>query len=149
MILSPHFDDAAISLGGLLAKEGAESVVATFFTGTPKPSLSRPWDLASGFADSSAAMQERVRENTLSLGSLRVPDAAIINYAYLDNQYREIPTYTGPGEAEIVSAIAKDIKKLLARFGGAQLSATFFPPCPISGGREKLAFISAQILADC
>jgi LmbE family N-acetylglucosaminyl deacetylase len=35
IVLSPHYDDASLSLGGLLAKHEHPTIVASFFTGEP------------------------------------------------------------------------------------------------------------------
>jgi LmbE family N-acetylglucosaminyl deacetylase len=61
LILSPHFDDAALSCSALLDREAAVDVV-TVFGGVPAPPVHTYWDSASGFSDSTEAMAVRRRE---------------------------------------------------------------------------------------
>ena len=88
LIFSPHLDDAVFSLGGLLATNPQESAVITIFSGIPKESLSRRWDRACGFADSTEAMEARRQEDIAALKSLGVQSDNIIHWKYLDKQYR-------------------------------------------------------------
>lgn len=89
IVLSPHFDDAVLSVGGLLAKRAkrrGKSVVATFFTGASPMPVSM-WDLAAGFNSSQQALHARVRENEHSLSLFA--SAQAINFGYLEMYYRE------------------------------------------------------------
>ncbi len=88
IILSPHFDDAVLSLGGLLAQHGAASTVVTFFAGKPATARPTPWDLASGFLNSDKAHKARNEENDAALKLLGVPKEQIVNLKHLDQQYR-------------------------------------------------------------
>ncbi len=86
IILSAHFDDASLSLGGLIAKQENPTLVATFFSGEPANVMRTAWDKRSGFPDSHEAAITRFKENEQAL----VPLGAITkNYNYLDFQYRE------------------------------------------------------------
>ncbi len=105
IILSPHFDDAVLSLGGLLAKKESPVVVATFFTGKPEHATSTDWDKNSGFNSSDEAEAARVIENA---NALRTFNAVVQNYDYTDFQY---------GRTEVAALrfeIAKDIQTLIA-----------------------------------
>jgi LmbE family N-acetylglucosaminyl deacetylase len=117
IILSPHFDDAVLSLGGLLANEGRESIVATFFAGTPPRPLARLWDLASGFKDSTEAMRERVEEDRRALNLLGVPDDRIRAYAHLDLQYRREKGAPAAPEPELQASIQQEIDALIRESG--------------------------------
>lgn len=88
VILSPHYDDAVLSLGGLLVREGEQSIVVSVFTGAPVTPLIRPWDLMSGFKNSTEAITKRHAENEAALAFLGIPKENIINLAFLDQQYR-------------------------------------------------------------
>ena len=116
IILSPHFDDAVLSLGGLLVKEGSQSVVATCFTGTPTKALVRSWDLASGFRNSDAAMEARTTENQDALRLLGVKDEHVINYPNLDRQYRGWRSFLGFAESELETQLKNQIELLLDRY---------------------------------
>jgi LmbE family N-acetylglucosaminyl deacetylase len=85
IILSPHLDDAVLSLGGLLARREQAQLVITVFAGKPNPALRTEWDRQSGFLDSNQAMANRLAENTRALARLGTDQ---VNYPYLDAQYR-------------------------------------------------------------
>ncbi len=114
LVLSPHYDDAALSLGGLLAQSGKESVVATFFTGSPTPPISTHWVRRCGFKDSAESMRARKIENEEALRLLGV--AHIRDYSYLEKEFRA-------SDGDIIDRIAGDIESLVAEFPGARLYA--------------------------
>lgn len=126
IILSPHFDDAVLSLGGLLAQEGTDTLVATFFAGTPSVPLIRKWDITCGFTDSDQAMRERTEENRESLHSFGIDDDRIRNYTHLDAQYRLVRGAPVPPEPELDAAIEKEISALLQEFASEPLKV-FIP----------------------
>lgn len=121
IILSPHFDDAVLSLGGLLAQEGADSVVATFFGGLPPQTMLTKWDITCGFKDSTDAVRGRTLEDRESLNFLGVANDRIRTYKHLDSTYR-LPNHRKkdpyPNESELEAAIAKDIVSLIREFEG-------------------------------
>jgi LmbE family N-acetylglucosaminyl deacetylase len=116
IVLSPHFDDAVLSLGGLLAREASDTLVATFFAGTPPAPLAhRWWDTACGFTDSTEAIRERTAENVRSLRSFGLSDSRIRNYPHLDAQYR-FADGKGAAEApepELEASIKEEIGSLI------------------------------------
>jgi LmbE family N-acetylglucosaminyl deacetylase len=116
IILSPHFDDAVLSLGGLLAKEGQESLVATFFAGTPPLPLMRPWDVSSGFKDSTEAMRKRIAEDKRALNLLGVTDDRIRTYTHLDLQYRHKKGAPVVPEPELRASLQQEIDTLVREF---------------------------------
>jgi LmbE family N-acetylglucosaminyl deacetylase len=59
LLLSPHFDDAALSCAALIDREEAIDLV-TVFAGDPEPPRQGKWDRVTGFADS--AESRRVRQ---------------------------------------------------------------------------------------
>lgn len=121
ILLSPHFDDAVLSLGGLLAKEGSSSTVVTFFGGKPEPSQITPWDLASGFLNSNQAHDARVRENDEALKLLGVPGNQIVNLGHLDQQYRADLLGRSDGE-ELSKLLLQDLLSLLESYEDQELS---------------------------
>jgi LmbE family N-acetylglucosaminyl deacetylase len=106
IILSPHFDDAVLSLGGLLAKKEHPTLVATFFTGTPEIATTTHWDTISGFKDSKEAGQVRTKEND---DALAMYNLTIRNYSYLEKQYGRDET-----DLLIQADISRDIQALIA-----------------------------------
>lgn len=116
LILSPHLDDAVLSLGGLLAQEASTCTVVTFFAGVPEHPVIRPWDLVCGFRDSAQAMQVRIKENQQALQYLGVPDAQIINLPYLDLQYRPLT-----GAPLLRAQLLTEVQRVLASFAGNQV----------------------------
>lgn len=85
LILSPHYDDAVLSCGQMIA-DRPECVVATAFTQIPRRGrMLTTYDKNSGFTSAGRAMQARRFENSeamLTLGARRGIDLGL-----LDNQY--------------------------------------------------------------
>jgi LmbE family N-acetylglucosaminyl deacetylase len=121
IILSPHFDDAVLSLGGLLAKEGTDSLVVTVFAGTPQEPLVRVFDTKCGFADSTEAVRERTKEDRNSLRSFGVSDDHIRTYTHLESQYRHTIKGDRAPEPELESSITQEIVSLTREFAGQPL----------------------------
>lgn len=121
VLLSPHFDDAVLSLGGLLAKEGCSSTVVTFFGGKPEPSQITPWDLASGFLNSNQARDARVKENDEALKLLGVPENQIVNLRHLDQQYRA-DLFGRSDDKELSKLLLQDLLSLLESYGDRELN---------------------------
>ena len=115
LILSPHFDDAVLSLGGFIAKSPDRAVVVTVFAGTPPDGTAGRWDRLSGFASAAAAMRVRCAENDAALAILGVSPDAIHNLGFLDRQYRVCET---PISA-LQSRIGERIRRLVQDHGGA------------------------------
>jgi LmbE family N-acetylglucosaminyl deacetylase len=86
IVLSPHFDDASLPLGGMLAQSTNRKVVVTIFSGKPTKSKVTLWDTMSGFFSSNKAMDSRNKENESALSVL---GALIINLGFIDYQYKE------------------------------------------------------------
>lgn len=124
IILSPHFDDAVLSLGGLLAQEGHDTLVATFFAGTPATPLITRWDAKCGFANSTEAMRARGEENARSLSTFGVHTTNIRNYSYLEKEYRSALDISSVGD--IQKEIERDILALMHEFSGSSI-AIFMP----------------------
>ncbi|MEK6367065.1 MULTISPECIES: PIG-L family deacetylase [Burkholderia] len=105
-VVSPHLDDAVFGCAALLAaRPGA--VVCTVFAGTPAAPQQRDWDRAAGFTDSTAAMDERRREDERALAWCA---ARGVYLDFLDAQYGASPT---------VSTLARALAAQLARYPGA------------------------------
>ncbi|MCX6752274.1 MAG: PIG-L family deacetylase [Candidatus Nomurabacteria bacterium] len=113
IILSPHLDDAVLSLGGLIAKKETNILVATFFTKKPTEIMHTYWDKISGFKDSDEAMLARTKENENALSPFKV---IIKNYDHLDSQYREKNK-----DKEIEEKISKDIENLIKTYQNREL----------------------------
>jgi LmbE family N-acetylglucosaminyl deacetylase len=103
IILSPHFDDADLSLGGFISQHKGPIVVATFFAGKPSVAVSKKWDRMSGFQNSAIAIASRIKENDQALAGTEVA-----NYGYLDFQYR-----AEKRPATLQASIESDIEKLI------------------------------------
>ncbi len=113
IILSPHYDDAVLSLGGFITKNKASEpiIVATFFTGAPTVATSTAWDIASGFKDSTEAVKARIAENARALNGKNI---TLVDYGYLDNQYRN----QSDDSDLLAQNISKDIQALIASQAG-------------------------------
>jgi LmbE family N-acetylglucosaminyl deacetylase len=115
LILSPHFDDAVLSLGGCIAKSPERAVIVTVFAGTPTDEVAGRWDRLSGFAGAADAMRARSQENDAALAVLGVPPGQIRNLAHLDAQYRRLD---GTPPVDLRSVIAEDIRQVVHDYGG-------------------------------
>jgi LmbE family N-acetylglucosaminyl deacetylase len=123
IILSPHFDDAVLSLGGLIARAPERAIVVTIFAGTPPVGINGGWDRRSGFTTAAAAVRARCEENTAALAVIGVLRGGIRNLDYLDRQYR--PPGSNEKDAALQSAIAADVRHLVEDYGG---SVNLFAP---------------------
>jgi LmbE family N-acetylglucosaminyl deacetylase len=83
--ISPHYDDAVLSCGNLLAAKPG-STVLTVFTGTPPDAahVTTDWDRRCGFSNAEQAMSARDGENQLALNLLRLQSMTL---GLLDGQY--------------------------------------------------------------
>ncbi len=81
VVVSPHLDDAVLSLYGALAPA---ATVVTVFAGVPPEGTLGPWDAGSGATDSSARIRERHEEDRLALAR---SGAAHVHLELGDRQY--------------------------------------------------------------
>jgi LmbE family N-acetylglucosaminyl deacetylase len=66
-VLSPHLDDAILSLGAAIAKARSEVAVVTVFAGDPDSALpAGEWDLRAGFRTAGEAARARREEDALA-----------------------------------------------------------------------------------
>jgi len=128
IVLSPHLDDATLSLGGLIAKSTHSDdspIIATIFTGTPKIATSTMWDSKSGFKNSSDAVSTRISENNNSADIL---NSQVVNMGYLDNQYR-----TTTATTSLENKITNDIIKLIRSHDSSTSSMEVYGPAVFPG----------------
>lgn len=121
VVLSPHFDDAVLSLGGLLAKEGGSSTVVTFFAGKPASPRVTPWDLSSGFFNSDQAYQARYQENARALELLGISQEQTINLEHLDQQYR-VNVFNTADDESLPERLLQDLLSLLQSHESQELN---------------------------
>lgn len=143
IILSPHFDDAALSLGGLIARRESPALVVTFFSGEPEKVMRTVWDKRSGFPNSHEAAMTRFKENEQALVPL---GAATKNYNYPDYQYREKSKderVNWRALERIKSDIIKDIEGIIADNPKREL--LIYGPADFG---EKITHPDHQILHD-
>ena len=102
VILSPHLDDAVLSLGRFMAGR-PDVIVATVFAGPPPdPEVLTEYDRVSGFASAGEAVAERRGEDVRALQSLR---ARPVWGSLPDGQYRTQEVNEEDVEREIVRMI--------------------------------------------
>lgn len=80
-ILSPHLDDAVLSLGQFMQTEPC--TVVTVFAGSPRDGLS-DYDASCGFTTSAQAMTKRIAEDDAALAMLNAKGERL---QFLDQQY--------------------------------------------------------------
>jgi LmbE family N-acetylglucosaminyl deacetylase len=69
LVLSPHFDDAALSCAALIARKKPVDVL-TVFAGKPDPPRQGAWDRRTGFSDSTESNRaRRAEEHAAFVGS--------------------------------------------------------------------------------
>ncbi len=107
VIFSPHYDDAVLSVGGMLSVDPANTTVITVFAGKPMYPVTTAYDQSCHFANSHHALKARSAENKKSLGHLGVASLEISDLDLVDFQYASIywsmlmPTYTSqPGKVQ-------------------------------------------------
>lgn len=86
LVISPHLDDAVLSVGQLLAGR-EDAIVATVFAGAPMEHVTTTFDRNCGWADAVAAADGRRAEDDLATHLLR---ATAVRMDFLDAQYREL-----------------------------------------------------------
>jgi LmbE family N-acetylglucosaminyl deacetylase len=84
-VLSPHLDDAVLSLGAAIAKARSELAVVTVFAGDPDSALpAGEWDSQSGFRTAGEAARARREEDALACADV---GARPIWLPFVDHQY--------------------------------------------------------------
>ncbi|MFA6460922.1 MAG: PIG-L family deacetylase [Candidatus Woesearchaeota archaeon] len=117
IILSPHFDDAVLSVGSIISEHHGPKYLLTFFsTPTITPQYLTHWDEMCGFTASVDAREIRTQENVNAAHWL---GAKVINMDYVDNQYE---LRSPLDNSTIVEAIVKDIEKIIESTNGAQVT---------------------------
>lgn len=101
LVISPHFDDAALSCAALLDR-GSPVDVFTVFTGGPEPPRQGFWDAECGFADSAEALRIRGAEEqaALALGGHRSTFLGLQEAQYVD-------TPSAADRETVVAAVAR------------------------------------------
>ncbi|CAM3626623.1 PIG-L deacetylase family protein [Smaragdicoccus niigatensis] len=88
LIVSPHLDDAALSVSHVLQRGNA--TVVTIFAGDPPAGIPlSTWDIRSGARDAIEHMEVRRAEDRNALAVY--PNVDVIHWNYVDNQYRTEP----------------------------------------------------------
>jgi LmbE family N-acetylglucosaminyl deacetylase len=85
LVLSPHFDDAALSCSALVERS-EEIDILTIFGGRPRPPLRTAWDEHCGFVDSDEAISVRTDEDRAAFVGTphRVRSLPLLEHQYLD-----------------------------------------------------------------
>ena len=110
VIVSPHFDDAVMSCGSLVARHPGTQVT-TVFSGRPGPGVTaHSWDKSAGFATGDEATLARHDEDRNALEVLGARQGGL---GFLDGPYRdstgrchEDPAMETPLETALPSALA-------------------------------------------
>lgn len=122
IILSPHFDDAVLSLGGFMAKKENPLIVATFFADKPAFPVRGGWDEQSGFKNSDEAIATRVRENANALEQM---GSHPLNLKYVDFQYRY--ERNQDSEEKLLKSMERDIETILDTFNSVENVSIYGP----------------------
>ena len=130
-VISPHPDDAVLSLGGTIATttRGGHAVrVVTVFAGDENATMAAgPWDRKSGFESAAAAARARAAEDD---EACRILGAEPIRMPYLDKDYQRVLD-----EDEILAAVAAAV---------AESDVVLIPAYPLTN--EDHAWLSRLLL---
>lgn len=129
LILSPHPDDAVLSLWHVLTAP-AEVRVLNVFAGTPNGAVGdRWWDLVTAAGDSEQRVRERHEEDRAALALAgRAPE----NLDFLDGQYRDAEP--------AVEAVAERIAAL------ANAGTLLYAPAALAGHLDHRLTLDAALL---
>lgn len=106
IIVSTHFDDAALSLAHVLQSARERATVVTVCAGGPAAGLPvSEWDTWSGFASGREASRMRVREDRNACACTR---ARRVLLRHLDGPYRERPLRAAALRASIERVLGDD-----------------------------------------
>jgi LmbE family N-acetylglucosaminyl deacetylase len=113
LIVSPHFDDAALSCSALLDR-GEPVDVLTVFSGAPEPPRQGWWDERCGFASSAESVPARRREdeNALEPGGHHLHLLDLL----------EVQHFDGPRGAEDAVLIADFVRDWLVEMNGGAVA---------------------------
>ncbi len=128
LILSPHLDDAVLSLGGLISKENTHTKIINVFSGIPETPVSTYWDRICGFSNSTIAMNTRLQEDKIALSMLGISESSIQYFSYLDYQYRK--DNAQHNSTEIKKQIGLEIERYLQKYSKQNIH--LFVPMNIS-----------------
>jgi LmbE family N-acetylglucosaminyl deacetylase len=104
LVISPHFDDAVLSVGAWLSRHPG-TVVATVCSELPGPDVAASdWDAAGGFLSGNDAVKRRRIEDE---NALRMLGAEQFLLGFLDGPYRS------SGEADLLGSITEAVERVL------------------------------------
>jgi hypothetical protein len=143
LIISPHCDDAIVSLGGMIARNPANITIVTVFTkNLPTPRRTKS-DRLAGFADSRDAVLKRIAEHEQAVqfmnAGLPGHDAApktnitsawgvrIIKLEYLEHMYRGF-TPEGLEPPELMANVSRDVCKLIGEHVDMGVAVKVYAP---------------------
>ncbi|MRS97200.1 PIG-L family deacetylase [Ralstonia pickettii] len=129
LVISPHFDDAIFSCGGLLAAHHGSRTV-TVFGGAPTTPVSTIWDRDAGFANSTEAVAARRLEDAQAHAQV---SATVQHLAFCDSQYGQTPS-------------AAELERALHRLVERQVADAVFVPLGLFHSDHVLVHDAALML---
>ena len=112
-VLSPHLDDAVLSLWHVLTASARDVVVVNVFAGVPDAEGELGgdswWDRLTGAEDSARRMHERRAEDREALA---LAGATAIDLDLIEGQYRREPQPLGPVVAHLARAVSEGTRLL-------------------------------------
>ncbi|MER7129139.1 PIG-L deacetylase family protein [Streptosporangium saharense] len=110
IVVSPHFDDAAMSVAGVLARDEGSSVIVTVLGGAAAERESA-WDRLCGFGSAEETARERLAEDARACEVLGADQVAL---DYPDVPARALPL---PGLADFLAANVTSDTRVLVPMG--------------------------------
>ncbi len=123
IVLSPHFDDAILSVGGIISEFNDPKYIITFFS-TPfsTPQYLTNWDKMSGFKKSTEARAIREQENRTAATTL---GANVTNIDYIDNQYEK---RSSTDNSSLIQSMTRDIGQIIESASNTNAELTIIGP---------------------
>lgn len=144
LVLSPHFDDAVLSVGAWLSRHPG-ALVATAFSGLPGPGVpAQNWDKHSQFSTGDEANLARRAEDEAALAVLNATQRTL---GFLDGDYKGITRrYHESKNAHptITEALAEAVIQLLAELQPDRLLFPVGWPQPDHSVTSEAALIATQ-----
>ncbi len=146
VVLSPHLDDAVLSVGGYISRRaagGGDVLVATFFTAGPDPAILPRWLRPFGDYDA------RKAEDRAALGRLGASYRWLdhreraMREPYMRNPLRVFRTSDDACNSPELGELADEIRALLAAFPAAQVLA----PLAVGNHVDHVALFVASLHA--
>ena len=144
VIVSPHFDDAALSCVSLVVRHPGAVLLTVFGAGPPRVDPITRWDRASGFAPGDDVIAARAAEDLDACDALGVRQVRLKHW---DSQYRTTRYgYDGPPDgASLVDSIVASIDEVVRNWV-TRTDGVFHLAAPLGIGHGDHMYATRAVL---